>query len=75
MKGVFLIELEEADEAAALEDLGISLHALTGIAGANIMQLRVNIACKELHALVDFGSTHTFIHDAVVHRLGHELTL
>jgi hypothetical protein len=63
MKGVFLMELEEEDETPALvDDLGISLHALTGITGANTMQLTVNIAGKELRALVDSGSTHTFIH-------------
>jgi predicted aspartyl protease len=76
MKGVFLMELEEDDGAATLaDDLGISLHALTGIAGANTMQLLVTIAGQELHALVDSGSTHTFIHDVVVHRLGLKVTL
>jgi hypothetical protein len=45
MKGVFLMELNEGDDATALaEDLGISLHALTGISGANTMQLMVTIA-------------------------------
>jgi hypothetical protein len=39
------------------------------------MQFTINIAGKELRALVDSGSTHTFIHDVVVHRLGLEVTL
>jgi predicted aspartyl protease len=34
------------------------------------MQLMITIAGTELRALVDSGSTHTFIHDAVVHSLG-----
>jgi hypothetical protein len=38
MKGVFLMELEEEDDTAALaDDLGISLHTLTGLAGANTL--------------------------------------
>jgi hypothetical protein len=76
MKGIFLMELEEEDDAAALaDDLGISLHRLTGLTGANTMQLFVNIAGKELCALVDSGSTHMFIHDVVVHALGLNVTL
>jgi hypothetical protein len=76
MKGVFLMELDESDDATALaEDLGISLHALIGISGANTMQLMVTIAGKELRALVDSSSTHTFIHDVVVHHLGLAITL
>jgi hypothetical protein len=76
MKGVFLMELEDDDDATAVaDDLGISLHALIGITGANTMQLLVNIAGQELHALVDSGSTHTFIHDVIVHRLGLKVTL
>jgi hypothetical protein len=70
------MELEDNDDATAVaDDLGISLHALIGITGANTMQLLVNIAGQELHALVDSGSTHTFIHDVIVHRLGLKVTL
>jgi hypothetical protein len=76
MKRVFLMELEEEDDVVTLDDdLGISLHALTGIAWANTMQLLVNIAGKEHRALVDSRSTHMFIHDAVVHCLGLDVTL
>jgi hypothetical protein len=71
MKGVFLMELTEEDDPKSLaDDLRISLHALMGISNAKTMQLMVMIAGIELWALVDSGSTHTFIHDAVVHRLG-----
>jgi hypothetical protein len=34
------------------------------------MQLMVTVAGTEVRALVDLGSTHTFIHDEVVHHLG-----
>jgi hypothetical protein len=71
MKRVFLMELTEDDDPSVLTDnLGISLHALTGIPSANTMQLMINMAGNKLHALVDSGSTHTFIHDAAIHRLG-----
>jgi hypothetical protein len=70
MKGVFLMELTEEDLADLVDDLGISLHALTGLSSANTMQLMITIAGTELRALIDSGSTHTFIHDAVVHSLG-----
>jgi hypothetical protein len=75
MKGVFLMELSKEDNPEILADhLRISLHALTGISSTKMMQLRVMIAGTELWALVDSGSTHTFIHDVVVHRLGLPIT-
>jgi hypothetical protein len=76
MKGVFLMELDEHDDPDSLADeLGISLHALTGISATNTMQLKITIASTELLALVDSGSTHTFIDDQVVHRLGLDIML
>jgi hypothetical protein len=45
MKGVFLMELSEEDDPKSLaDDLGISLHALTGISSAKTKQLMVTIA-------------------------------
>jgi hypothetical protein len=70
MKGVFLMELTEEYPTDLADDLGISLHALTGLSSANTMQLMITIAGTKLCALVDLGSTHTFIHDVVVHSLG-----
>jgi hypothetical protein len=80
MNKVFLMEFSKEDEPESLTfDLEISLHALTGISSAKTMQLMVTIAGTKLCALVDSGSTHTFIHDVVVHRLGlsimHQLSL
>lgn len=51
------------------EELGISLHALTGISVDNTMQLQVTIAGERLIALVDSGSTHTSVCDSVAQRL------
>jgi hypothetical protein len=48
-KGVFLMELSEDDDPFVLaDDLGISLHALTGLSSANTIQLMVTIAGTEL---------------------------
>lgn len=52
----------------------ISLAALTGISTARTMKLVVRIAGVTLTALVDTGSTHTFINDAVAHRLALNIT-
>ncbi|WVZ92138.1 hypothetical protein U9M48_038225 [Paspalum notatum var. saurae] len=69
-KGVFLLQLDEdASEAEAAAELGISLHALTGINASTTMQLRVRVAGESLLALVDSGSTHTFIHQDTARRL------
>jgi hypothetical protein len=76
MKGVFLMELDDHDDPDSLaDDLGISLHALTGISATNTMQLKITIAGTKLLALVDSGSTHTFIDDQVVSRLGLDIML
>jgi hypothetical protein len=71
--GVFCITAEEAedfDEAAVEGDIRISMHALTGVAPSDTIRLRVQINGVELTALVDSGSTHTFIHEDVARRLG-----
>ena len=70
-KGVYLLEMmNDEDVAAVEEELGISLSTLTGITTNCTMKLQVSIGGSELMALVDSGSTHTFVHDDVVHRLG-----
>lgn len=66
-KAVFLLQLDEdQDIDSAVEDLGISLHALTGIGSTNTMQLEVVIWGIKLVALVDSVSTHTFINQDMV---------
>lgn len=70
-KGVFLLEMEDGMEADHwAEDLGISLHAITGIDVADTMHLRVRIGDTTLLALVDSGSTHTFLRESVAESLG-----
>jgi len=72
-KGVFLMELEEGEEDPLGDDIShleISLQALTGLGHAISMMLQVTIAGVPLKALVDTGSTHTFIHTEVAARLG-----
>ncbi|WVZ94190.1 hypothetical protein U9M48_040114 [Paspalum notatum var. saurae] len=70
-KGIFLLEFDDdASEEDAVADLGISLHALTGISTANSMRLHVRVSNADLLALVDSGSTHTFINTATAQRLG-----
>jgi hypothetical protein len=70
-KGGFLMELEEDDDPATVADeLGVLLHALTGLCGTNTMQLLIHVKGKQLRALVNSGSTHSFIREAVVHELG-----
>jgi hypothetical protein len=62
------MELEEEDDAEAVEDeLGVSLHALTGLCATNTIQLVIHVKGKQMRALVDSSSTHSFIHEAVVH--------
>jgi hypothetical protein len=61
-KWVFLIQLDaDMDEEDIAEDLGISLHTLTSIDIGDTMKLHVAINSSILVALVDSGSTHTFI--------------
>jgi hypothetical protein len=74
-KGVFLLEMDDYVEVdTAADELGISLHALTGIDVANTMKLHVHIKGKRLVALVDTGSTHTFIKESLLPQLGLEVT-
>lgn len=69
-KGIFLLEVNEDEEdGETLEDIGISLHALTGTNIGNTMKLTARLKGVPLIALVDTGSTHSFINDSVVNRL------
>jgi hypothetical protein len=62
MKGLFLLELESAeDEELDNVPPQISLNAITGISVAETMRLQVRLLDTEMEALVDSGSTHSFI--------------
>jgi hypothetical protein len=74
-KGVFLLEMDDDVEVdTTVDELGISLHALTGIDIVNTMKLHVRIKGKTLVALVDTDSTHTFIKESFLPQLGLEVT-
>jgi hypothetical protein len=70
MKGLFLLELDAAtpdnlDEEKPL----ISLNAITGISAAETMTLHVHLLDSVVEALVDSGSTHSFISADTASRL------
>jgi hypothetical protein len=74
-KCVYLIEMDDEVEVdTAANELGISLHTLTGIDIANTMKLHISINEKLLVALVDTGSTHTFIKEGLLSQLSLEVT-
>jgi hypothetical protein len=70
-KSVFLLKMDNGDESDVIaEDLGISLHAVTDCDVADMRKLHIQIHNQTLMALVDIGSTHTFIKETVVAHLG-----
>ena len=75
-KGVFPLDLadDEDDPLSEINDLEISLHALTGLKAMDSMLLQVTVGEAQLRALVDTGSTHTFIQFALAQRLGLTVT-
>jgi hypothetical protein len=61
MKGIFRLQM---NDEPALEETGdpyISLHMITGLSCTETMQLAVRLNDNMLCALVDSGSTHSFI--------------
>jgi hypothetical protein len=57
------------DDTADAEDPLILLNAITGLVVADTMQLMVRLADQTLDALVDLGSTHSFISVVAANRL------
>jgi hypothetical protein len=73
MRGIYLLEMEDEgspEGAAVPEDMEVSLHAITGVAAGNTMQLAVQAGNHTIAALVDSGSTHCFIAPDTAQRLG-----
>jgi hypothetical protein len=67
--------LDLADDAAAGDDQNtetpvFSLHAVAGVAVCNTVQLQVAVGAATFIALIDTGSTHSFIGEAAVRRSG-----
>lgn len=77
-KGLYLMELDDdallpgtvKPKTNPSDDVEISLHTLTGIKTANTMHLATSIASASLQALVDSGSTYSFIATTTTRRLG-----
>jgi hypothetical protein len=71
VKGIFLLELDTPEPLEQLDDTSplISLHAIIGIVAAETMKLLVTIASAPITALVDTGSTHSFISTETACRL------
>jgi hypothetical protein len=63
MKGVFLLEMDMSEHTDEVDDAMpmISLNAITCIATVETMKLLVHIWDRVVLALVDSGSTHSFI--------------
>jgi hypothetical protein len=73
MRGIYLLEMDDEgspEGAAVPEDMEVSLHAITGVATGNTMQLAVQAGNHTIAALVDSGSTHCFIAPDMAQRLG-----
>ncbi|KAD2394077.1 hypothetical protein E3N88_41054 [Mikania micrantha] len=65
---VFLIEVDDADEGEETEvpteeeeEHLISIHALTGLPSYSTMRVKGSMGTRQLHILIDSGSTHNFI--------------
>jgi hypothetical protein len=65
MKGIFLLEMDTLEDDVAPQ---FSLNAITGILAAKAMKLLVRLCNTTVTALIDSGSTHSFISiEAVSH--------
>jgi hypothetical protein len=74
-KGMFLLEVDDDIKVdTTADELGISLHAFTGIDVANTMKLQVRIKGMTLVTLVDTGSTHNFLKEGLPPQLGLSVT-
>jgi len=73
-KGIYLLEMsadeDSQDGSESDEDLKISLAAITGIQTSATLHLTARVCDTPATALVDSGSTHSFIDEALAQRLG-----
>jgi hypothetical protein len=68
---IFYIDDIELDEGAVAEEAPVfSLHAVVGVPGTNTIQLWVTMGTAEFIALIDTGSTHSFIGEDAACRTG-----
>jgi len=72
-KGIYYLELgddDASDDGTTEDDITISVNAVTGIRTSSTLQLRATIGGNVMIALIDSGSTHSFISDTSAHRVG-----
>jgi hypothetical protein len=70
-------ELLDALELNAIHSEGeyfLSLHAVAGTQSTRVIHLRALVKNQVLAILIDSGSTHTFLSDAMVARLDYKVT-
>lgn len=71
MKGIYLLQVGDAPEnATSDEDITVSMCTLIGVHTFTMLQLITVIGETSFDALVDSGSTHSFIDVAAADRLG-----
>ncbi|CAN6198913.1 unnamed protein product [Urochloa humidicola] len=73
MKGIYFLEVEEDTDASSdstEEEVRISLNAITGVQSGSTIQLATVVNGTALAALVDSGSTHSFISEDTARRIG-----
>uniref|UniRef100_A0A0A8ZXJ2 Reverse transcriptase domain-containing protein n=1 Tax=Arundo donax TaxID=35708 RepID=A0A0A8ZXJ2_ARUDO len=73
MKGIYLLELADdaaVDEGYTDDGVQVSLYALTGVKTGRTMHLAATMGATVLRALVDSGSTYSFLATDTAARLG-----
>jgi hypothetical protein len=73
MKGIYFLEIadrEESGDEQQDDDMTISICALTGSHSSSTLQLATVVHGVPLEALVDSGSTHSFVDATTPDRLG-----
>jgi hypothetical protein len=71
LKGIFLLELDSSEPTDHPDDtmILISLNVFIGIAATETMKLSVHLGSDTITALVDSGSTHSFISTVAIYHL------
>jgi hypothetical protein len=71
-KGIFYLDLGDnpADDSLEGDDILISMNAITGVRSSSTLQLQTTIQGAAATALVNSGSTHSFITESVARRIG-----
>ncbi|XP_022008416.1 uncharacterized protein LOC110907795 [Helianthus annuus] len=81
-KQLYIIEADEEEEKSIEEGESdkedetnhqISIHALTGIPSYSTMRVNGSMGTRQLHILIDSGSTHNFLKERLAKKLGCEV--